>query len=208
MTRGALRSGPRDVGMSPPAAELLFALQGTHAVADPDTRACLVRAVTREHARRIERLRAPMVAATAGSARVRDWVHCLVRPVTEHLEVLGNPTWYARFCAQLLKDPALHDATVDVSLAQSPSLRALLHGLECCLPGLPAHTHFERATMARYLIVQACAERETALCEDTSTLWSSWDGLAAGLVDGITGLWEAPVTHAASRASGPPPHFH
>ncbi|WP_229712901.1 TetR/AcrR family transcriptional regulator [Streptomyces fuscichromogenes] len=167
-----------------------------HAVPDPAARAELACAITAEHARQIERLRAPMVSRTDGSAELRDWVDCLVRPVTQHLDRLGSPTWYARFCAQLLKEPLLHDVTLDVSLAASPALPALLQGLERCLPELPAHTHFERATMARHLIVHVCAERESALAEGSSTLWSSWDNAAACLVDGVTGLWRAPVAHS------------
>ncbi|MER7687248.1 TetR/AcrR family transcriptional regulator [Streptomyces sp. NPDC097610] len=167
-----------------------------HAVCDPATRAELACGITAEHARQIQRLRAPMVAAADGSTELRDWVDCLVRPVTQHLDQLGSPTWYARFCAQLLKEPLLHDTTLDVSLAASPALPSLLQGLERCLPELSAQTHFERATMARHLIVHVCAERESALAEGSPTLWSSWDSAAACLVDGVTGLWQAPVARS------------
>ncbi|MEU9272976.1 TetR family transcriptional regulator [Streptomyces sp. NPDC048251] len=208
MARSTRQSEPDDAESSLCTAELLFAEHGIHSASDPSTTAELVLAITGVHARQIEQRRAPMVAEAAGSTELRDWVACLVRPVTEHLEALGNPTWYARFCAQLLKDPALHDTTVDVSVTSSASLRPLLQGLELCLPDLSARAHFERASMARYLIVQVCAERESALSEGTSTLWSSWDAAAAGLVDGITGLWQAPITRVSTGGSGPRAIIH
>jgi hypothetical protein len=48
--------------------------------------------------------------------------------------------------------------------------------------------------MARHLIVQMCAEYERALAEGTATARATWQEMADGLVDGIVGLWTAPVT--------------
>ena len=84
----------------------------------------------------MERLRLRMLAEIGGSADVRDWVACLVRPVTDHLAALGSPTWYARFSAQVMTDPALREIMIEESLA-SPSLRQNLDGLTGCLPRCP-----------------------------------------------------------------------
>lgn len=129
------------------AAERLFAEHGVYAVSNRQvseaagqgnnaavgyhfgTKADLVRAVARRHAERIETLRERALAAAAGSTDMRDWVDCLVRPVTEHLAGLGDPTWYARFCAQVMTNPAMHQIMVEESLA-SPALRAGRRGAE------------------------------------------------------------------------------
>ncbi|MGW0197462.1 TetR/AcrR family transcriptional regulator [Nonomuraea sp. NPDC003201] len=82
------------------AAERLFAEHGVFAVSNRQvseaagqgnnaavgyhfgTKTDLVRAIVRKHIERIERVRRRMLAETAGSGEVRDWVACLVRPVT------------------------------------------------------------------------------------------------------------------------------
>ena len=50
---------------------------------------------------------------------LRDWVACLVRPLTDHLAELGNPTWYARFAAQVMTDPAYYNIVVKDALDSS-----------------------------------------------------------------------------------------
>lgn len=157
------------------------------------TKADLVRAIARKHAERMELLRVDMVAASAGSTDIRDWVSCLVRPFTEHLADLGSPTWYARFRVQVMTDPELHEITVEESL-KSASSRLLLVGLNQCLPDLSAAVHTERSLMAWHLIAHMSADRERALAESGRTLEPGWNHLAASLIDAITGLWLAPVT--------------
>src|SRR6201990_3466950 len=49
------------------------------------TKTDLVRAIEQKHRASIERLLERMVTATADSADLRDWVGCLVCPLTEHL---------------------------------------------------------------------------------------------------------------------------
>lgn len=157
----------------------------------------LVRAIASGHAERVEQVRIGMLPEVAGSTEVRDWVACLVRPITEHMAALGNPTWHARFSAQVMSDPALHQATVDDAMS-SPTVQALLEGLNRCLPDLPDVVHAERGAMARHLIVQMSVERERdrerALAEGLPIWQSSWDELATRLIDAIVGLWLAPVT--------------
>ncbi|WP_433519204.1 TetR/AcrR family transcriptional regulator [Nonomuraea sp. CA-143628] len=192
-------------------AERLFAEHGVYAVSNRQiseaagqgnsaavgyhfgTKADLVRAIARKHADEMEQLRVWMVADAAGSTDVHDWVGCLVRPFTQHLEAQGSPTWYARFRAQVMADPALYQITVEESLP-SPSLRLLVDGLNRCLTHLPAVVREDRWAMARHVIVQMCVERERALADDAPTLHPTWDDLATSLIDAIVGLWQAPVT--------------
>ncbi|MET9009909.1 TetR/AcrR family transcriptional regulator [Streptomyces olivaceoviridis] len=164
------------------------------------TKVDLVRAVARRHAGHIEALRERALAAAGDSTDVRDWVDCLVRPVTEHLASLGSPTWYARFCAQVMTDPALHEIMVEESLA-SPALREAVEGLNRTLGELPPEVRAERGQMVRLLILHTCAERERALAEGTPTPRATWDEVATGLADAIVGLWLAPVGTARRAAN-------
>ncbi|MER5887935.1 TetR family transcriptional regulator [Streptomyces sp. NPDC001941] len=155
----------------------------------------LVRAIARRHTEQIEAIRLRLVAEGSPEARgeLRHWVACMVRPLIEHLEALGSPTWYARFNAQVSADPALYEA-IAAEPASTPSLRALVEGLTTCLPDLPPEVRSERGVMARHLIVQMCVERERALAHGIPHPAATWDDVARGLVDAITGLWSAPVT--------------
>ncbi|WP_280273928.1 TetR/AcrR family transcriptional regulator [Nocardia wallacei] len=156
-------------------------------------KADLVRAIVRRHHAHTEQLCREMVTRVGESDELRDWVSCLVRPVTEHLAALGNPTWYARFSAQLQPDPVFRDLMSDESLA-SRSLVRVVDGLQRSLPGLSPELRRERNSMARLLIVHTCAERERALADDTLLGRASWEETATGLIDAITGLYLAPVT--------------
>ena len=85
------------------------------------TKTDLVRAIEHKHRGPIECLREQMVADSGDSSGLRDWVSCLVQPLTDHLTALGNPTWYARFAAQVMTDPAYHNI-VDRDVLRSVSL--------------------------------------------------------------------------------------
>ncbi|GAA3177584.1 MULTISPECIES: TetR/AcrR family transcriptional regulator [Streptomyces] len=211
--RGATRAGQAEVTRARilRAAERLFAEQGVYAVSNRQvseaagqgnnaavgyhfgTKTDLVRAIAREHMRRIEQDRARRVDALDATADIAAWVGCLVRPTTAHLASLGSPTWFARCCAQVMTDPALQDVFAEESLGSLALVRTL-EGLNRCLPDLPPEVHAERGAMARQLIVHTCAERERALADNAATTRSSWHATATGLIDAIVGLWTAPVT--------------
>lgn len=164
------------------------------------TKADLVRAIEQKHRGPVEQLREQMVAELLESgpkkgqvAGMRDWVACLVRPLTDHLAALGNPTWYARFAAQAMTDPAYYNIIVKGALS-SPSLVQVVDGINRCLPDLPVDVRFERNIMARNLLMHTCADRERALAAGASMHQTSWRAAASGLIDAIVGLWLAPVT--------------
>ncbi|BBZ51003.1 TetR family transcriptional regulator [Mycobacterium heidelbergense] len=160
------------------------------------TKADLVRAIEEKHRGPVERLRERMVDELDDSAGMRDWVACLVRPLTDHLADLGrdgSPTWYARFAAQAMTDPAYYNIIVKGALS-SPSLVQVVDGINSCLPNLPAEVRFERNIMARNLLMHTCADRERALSAGPSIHQTSWRAAASGLIDAIAGLWLAPVT--------------
>jgi AcrR family transcriptional regulator len=164
------------------------------------TKADLVRAIEQKHRGPVEKLRERLVGELLESGlrqgqvtEMRDWVACLVRPLTDHLDELGSPTWYARFAAQAMTDPAYYNIIVKGALS-SPSLVEVVQGINRCLPDLPAEVHFERNIMARNLLMHSCADRERALAAGAALPHRSWRAAASGLIDAIVGLWLAPVT--------------
>jgi hypothetical protein len=70
----------------------------------------------------------------------------------------------------------------------------IIGALSDCLADLPDVARRERADMGRHLILQMCAEYERALDEGLPTVRGSWQEMSTGLVDGLVGLWTAPVT--------------
>jgi AcrR family transcriptional regulator len=158
------------------------------------SKADLVRAIARRHLARIEDRRQRMVTEIADNADVRDWVACWVRPVTEHLAEVGSPTWFARFGAQVMTDPALRPV-IEEETRFSPSLMRITSGLDDCLPDLPPAVRSERYDATRLLLVHMIAERELALAGNTPTPRATWHSAATGIIDALVGLWLAPVTN-------------
>lgn len=157
------------------------------------TKTDLIRAILRRHSEPVEARRMELLAEVGGSTDVRDWVTVLVRSATDHIETLEPPSWLARFNAQLMTDPALRELIIEETLT-SPSLQQVLEGLNNCLADLPLPVRMERGDMARTLIVQMMAEYERARAEGTPTARATWYEMGTGLIDGIVGLWTAPVT--------------
>ena len=158
------------------------------------TKADLVRAIEQKHRGSIERLLARMVAETGDSPELRDWIACMVCSLTEHLDQLGNPTWYARFAAQALADPAYQKIVVKDALA-SPALLRVVDGITRCLP--------ESADGRRHRAQHHGAQSDDAHVRRFRTRirrgrWRASERLgaavASGLIDAIVGLWLAPVT--------------
>ncbi|WP_326949167.1 TetR/AcrR family transcriptional regulator [Amycolatopsis sp. NBC_01307] len=160
------------------------------------TKTDLVRAIVRKHSEHVEKLRAELAGAIDGPGELRDWVACLIRPTTTYLQELGSPTWFARFTAQVLTDPALRAIIAEESLT-SPVLAKVVAGLNRTLSVLPPDVRAERGDMARQLMIHMTAERERALAEDTATPRATWYDAGTGLIDAVTGLLLAPVTTAS-----------
>ena len=166
------------------------------------TKTGLVQAILRKHTADIERIRTRMADEAARSGDVRDWVGCLVRPSTEHLDALGPPTWFARFGAQVLADPQLRPLLM-AETSRTPAIARILAGVDQCLAGLPAPVRAARDDMVLALIVHVVAEHESALAEQAGEQADdggatgqrvSWDYAATGLIDALTGLYQAPVS--------------
>ncbi|MEB3964972.1 TetR/AcrR family transcriptional regulator [Streptomyces kunmingensis] len=158
------------------------------------SKATLVRAIMTRHSEHVDVIRTRYVEAAGDSTDLRDWVRCLLRPVTEHNAALGVPSWYARFAVQVMTDPLLRTLVADESLTRD-SLRRTLQGLGRCLHDtVPPEIRPARAEMARHLITHTCAERERALAEATAEPGTSWERTADALEDALVGLLAAPTT--------------
>jgi AcrR family transcriptional regulator len=153
----------------------------------------LVLAIVRRHSESIERRRTDMLAEITGSPDLRDWVSCLVRPMTEHLASLPGPTWYARFIALVTTHPLLRELVINEAVS-SRSMQKIIEGMFRLVPRLPEDVRQERSHMSRLMIVHMCAERERALHEGTAMPRATWTSTASGLVDALVGVWLAPVT--------------
>jgi AcrR family transcriptional regulator len=153
----------------------------------------LVVAIVRRHSEPIERRRTGMLAEITGSPDLRDWMSCLVWPITEHLALLGSPTWYARFIAQVTTHPAYRELVINEAIS-SRSIQQTIEGTFRLVPRLPEVVRQDRTYMSRLMLVHMCAERERALHAGTAPPRSTWESTAAGLVDALVGLWLAPVT--------------
>ncbi len=161
----------------------------------------LVRAVLRTHSEPIEQRRAEMVDRLCADPGLRDWVACLVRPSTDHLAELGDPTWFARFRAQIVTDPAFRELALEDG-ARSAALRRVVEGLRGCVADLPDAVYEERRAMEVQLLVHGCADRERALSEGRPTPRATWHDAATGIIDALVGLWRAPVTEPPAQAAG------
>lgn len=147
-------------------------------------KADLVRAIVARHAEPMEQIRRDLLQRYDGSTDLRDWVTCVVRPVTDHLAILGHPSWYARFAAQLMTEPSLR-ALASTEFGGTAALHTVIERLHACLPDLTPSVRRERDDMARTLIVHFCAERE-------NTAGTDWPAVANSLITALEGLYRAP----------------
>jgi AcrR family transcriptional regulator len=156
------------------------------------TRTDLVLAVLRHHAPDLEQRREVLMAALSNGGSLGDWLTCIVRPITGHLEALGRPSWYARFLACTTTDPALRSVVFQEALSSAP-MRLMLEEVTRRLPALPPDVLEARGFMSQHLIVNTCADYERALHARAPTPFKSWQHVCAMTVDALLGLWEAPV---------------
>lgn len=157
------------------------------------TKTDLIRAIVHEHTGRMERIRRELVARNTGEDELRDWVTCLVRPLTDHLAELGSPTWYSRCAAQVMTDPALRQIITEDAM-EAPALQQSADGIARCLPHLPEPVRLARLDMVRDLIVHTCADQERTLADRPAAPGPAWAATATGLIDAISGLLRAPAS--------------
>jgi AcrR family transcriptional regulator len=172
--------------------------QGNNAAASYHfgTRTDLLRAIEARRRVAIDDLRLNKLAQLDAGATLRDWVGVLVYPMTEYLEALGNPTFYARFAAQAMADPTYRDLVASDALS-SPLLLKTVRGINRCLPRRPKPVRLGRWMMANNLLMHTLAEIEGDLAAGGSTVGPGWPSVGEELVSALVGLWEAPVARLA-----------
>ncbi|AXG81021.1 TetR/AcrR family transcriptional regulator [Streptomyces paludis] len=167
----------------------------------------LLLAIVRKHNTELEEIRGRMLAeaegkaagkaesgAGAGSDDPRDYIACLVLPLTEYLRRLGPPTWYARFSLQAMTDPSFA-GELTRELAASPSHQRIWARLTALVDSADHEVLRHRSRLVMLVIVHACAnfERELADGKDRTT-GGGWDDVGHFLLDAVAGLLLAPVT--------------
>ena len=212
-------SGTRDALLA--AAERLFAENGVHAVSNRQiseaagqgnnaaacyhfgSRADLLRTIESRHHVAIDGIRRRRLADLPAAPQLRDWIGILVHPLTEHLDLLGSPTTYARFAAQVMADPACREQVGSEAMTCELMVKTV-RGINRCLPDRPKRVRVIRWTMARNLLMHTCAEIEGERADGRSAAGPSWTVVGQELVDALVGLWEAPdapAREARVRAS-------
>ena len=156
------------------------------------TKADVARAIEDKHGDHIESLRTRMIADIGDSPDLRDWVACLVQPLTDHLGAIGIPSWYARFAAQALTDPTYQRIIIKHGF-ESPTLHHIVEQIGRALPTLPDEVRTERSIMMRTMLIYTCAEFERELAQGKPFPWPDWAAAAHGLIDGIVALMQGPI---------------
>ncbi|MEV7422197.1 TetR/AcrR family transcriptional regulator [Streptomyces sp. NPDC091212] len=153
----------------------------------------LLLAIVRKHNADLEAIRLRMLAEVEGSDNPRDYIACMVLPMTEHLQRLGRPTWYARFSLQAMTDPAfLADFTREVS--DTPSNQQSWAKLTALFDRTDLATLGHRSRLVALVVCHACADFERELAQGRTRPGGSWDAVGRFLVDAVTGMLTAPST--------------
>lgn len=154
----------------------------------------LVLAIARCHEQAMDRRRRELVTIARGSANLYHHVGCLVLPFTDHLAELGNSSSYARFAAQLVTNPALHNQML-AEAASSSAVRSVIVALDALLPRVPLPVILTRGRMAYGALVYTCAEKEGVLARQADAdAVRTWTSTGSVLIDAFAGLITAPVS--------------
>lgn len=153
----------------------------------------LLLSIVRKHNVELEAIRNRMLAEVAGSDNPRDYVACMVLPMTEHLRRLGPPTWYARFSLQAMTDPSFV-AEFTREMSDSPSNRQNWTSLTALVDRADHGVLRYRSQLVGLIVCRACADFEHELARGGTRPDGSWDAVGRFLVDAVTGMLTAPVT--------------
>jgi AcrR family transcriptional regulator len=152
----------------------------------------LIKAILARHTAAIETHRFPMVAALGASGEISSAqrMACLIMPTVEHHIELGTPSWYGRFLAQVLVEPAIRDHTMRMHL-NTPSLRRLNALGHLGWPVNDPELFVQQGAMIRQFTVHMCAELEYDLAHgriDAANAEASWRRLGADVIKVLSGL--------------------
>ncbi|MFI5609466.1 TetR/AcrR family transcriptional regulator [Amycolatopsis sp. NPDC051903] len=164
------------------------------------SRTGLIRAITRSHVEPIAARARERVGQTRRSKDPRDHVASLVLPYTEHLASLGNPSWCARFLAQVVTDPALVDEAEGVDPVLAVEFVDGSAAVWEHVAPLPAAESALRSQTARVAVIHTCAEQERLAA--STGVPADWALVGVALTDALTGLLTAPRHDLHPTAEG------
>jgi AcrR family transcriptional regulator len=158
----------------------------------------LVVAIVRRHSAEIDQIRREMLDETGDSAGPRDYLACLVLPVTEHHARQRPPTCCARFLVQVRSDPVLREPALAV-WNDSPERDEAVARLRASVSDIDWDILRRRSDMVEPLVAQVCTDQERKLSGRSQlAARAAWESAGQFLLDAVVGLLLAPVT-AASR---------
>ncbi|MFD6896436.1 TetR/AcrR family transcriptional regulator [Rhodococcus sp. NPDC060086] len=145
----------------------------------------LVRAIIRRHGEPIAARTRELSEQVRDSDDPRDHVASFIRPHIEHLAELGNPSWQARFIAQVDVDPVLRDEILTGTLVQVPR-----YDTWSGVPELPPAEEALRSRALRMVVLHTCAAEERLAA--STGVPADWPMIGEALIDAVTGMLTAP----------------
>lgn len=193
------------------AAERLFAERGLDAVSNRQiseaagqsnnyavgyhfgSRTELLRALLRLHVDRLDIIRRETLDAIGTEPDLRDWLRCLIQPQMRYLGTSEGPSCFGRFWMAMATNPSTAPVLYTEAALSEP-LTETLAGMYGALPDLPEETLRIRNLMTQNVLTTVFADFERRRNELGASDSTSWQSFSDGIVDGLVGLWSAPVT--------------
>ncbi|MGO3327402.1 MAG: TetR/AcrR family transcriptional regulator [Gordonia sp. (in: high G+C Gram-positive bacteria)] len=192
-------------------AERLFAEQGLDAVSNRQisegagqannyavgyhfgSRTELLRTLLRMHVERLDVIRQRNIDDIGTSTELRDWLRCLIAPQLEYIGTGPGVSYFGQFWLAMATSPATAPVLY-TEAARSESLAVTLAGMYAALPPLAEETVRVRNLMTQNILITTFADFERRRNELGASDSTSWQGFSDAMVDGLVGLWSAPVT--------------
>ena len=193
------------------AAERLFAERGLDAVSNRQiseaagqsnnyavgyhfgSRTDLLRALLQSHVVPLDEIRQRTVDRIGDSPTLRDWLRALVQPQLEYIGTRPGVSYFGQFWMAMATNPSTAEVLF-TEAARSEPLRVTLTGLYEAIPSLPDEAVRVRNLMSQNILLTTYADFERRRNELGASDTTSWQGFAEAMLDGMVGLWAAPVT--------------
>lgn len=152
----------------------------------------LLRALLSRHVEPVDKRRKELIADLGEDAELWDMVACRILPWIEHLASLPVPSWRARFLFQVRTVPSVAEILSD-SLARSEGFDNLLAHMKQKHGEIPPAVMRARSGILEQVVLGICSEYEGRMQEGTEQ--GNWESVGYLLIDSITGMLSAPVSH-------------
>lgn len=163
------------------------------------TRDDLIRALLLRHTEAMGTIRRQLVDQLGPRATTRDIIGCRLLPLVRVLDSLPQPSWRARFLAQMRTVPSA--ATVMKSVSDELEIVADINSVRAKADGVPDAVINSRSALLAHLVLGVCADYEAQVQDGTHR--GNWTEVGWFLIDAAAGLLSAPVTHPDARFEVP-----